>query len=122
MSYKVEVVECVGDRVVTTRFEDCEDFLSWEQANDNVSSDQVDCIEGGDVTDRELAIGMLEDVPSECLPEVILLLANMLEMVPPVCGGKGAMCDEHFLDTKDSHFQEVVDYINSLPKGTYCGV
>jgi len=35
MTYKVEVTETVGECSITHKFEEFEDFLSWEQVNED---------------------------------------------------------------------------------------
>lgn len=136
MTYKVEVTETIGECSITRKFEEFEDFLCWEQVNEeHVEVTPPMTEEEAEVRAQEIISELFgeEDEVCNCdlgmSDEVAMEIINAggdLKFNPETCEieavtPKVVMDDAHFL-TGQSHLQEVVDYINSLPKGTYCGV
>lgn len=136
MTYKVEVTETIGKCSITRKFEEFDDFLYWEQVNEeHVEVTPPMTEEEAEVRTQEIIselfgeedevcncdLGMSDEVATEVINAGGDLKFNPetceIEVVTP----KVVMDDAHFI-TGDSKLQEVADYINSLPKGTYCGV
>lgn len=136
MTYKVEVTETIGECSITHKFEEFDDFLYWEQVNEEhaeVAPPMAE--EEAEVRAQEIISELFGEEDEVCNCELGMSDEEAMEVIdaggdlkfnPETCEieavtPKVVMDDAHFL-TGDNVLQDVANYINSLPKGTYCGV